>query len=254
MFLAAACALAAADPTVLRVVSYNIRTGGVGMDDKRDLARQAAVLKALKPDIVLLQEVDVGAKRSGKVDTAGVIAEALGFKSYFTQAIPLQGGSYGVAVLTAFPAGPFTTQRFLGGAEPRVALLLPVRVPTSAGERELLVVCTHLDFRSDDEMEPCAKQLANVLAVEQRPVVLGGDMNFWPGSKVITALEKQLTLIPKTGERATYPADKPKSDIDHFFVRPAAAFKVRESRVVPESVASDHRPILVELEWLPSSR
>lgn len=256
ILLLAGALCAAAEPTVLRVVSYNIRTGGVGMDGKRDLLRQAEVLRALKPDVVLLQEVDLNAKRSGKVDCAGVIAQALGMRATFAEAMPFQGGSYGVAILTAIPAGkgPVRQLRFTGGTEPRAALILPLVVPVDGGHREILVACTHLDFRSADEVAPHAAELADVLAKDARPSILGGDLNFELGSPVLAAFEKRLTRVPKQGESASFPAPAPKVEIDHFFLNPSAAYRVRECRVVPESVASDHRPVLLEVELLSPAR
>lgn len=249
--LALTAALPAAEPAVIRVVSYNIRVGGMGMDGKRDLARTAAVLRALKPDIVLLQEVDLNARRSGKVDIAKVLADALGMRSYFAEAMPFQGGSYGCALLTRLPAGQggVATLRFTGGTEPRVALAVPLRVSESGSE--FLAVSTHLDYRAAAEVEPHARQLGEFLAADPRPSILGGDFNFEPGSTVIAALDARLRRVPFAGSDATYPADKPSKRIDHFYIHPAARFVVRECRVVPEPVASDHLPILLEVALAP---
>ena len=56
-------------PPSLRLVSYNIHHGE-GMDRKLDLARIAAYLRAQAPDVVALQEVDQGCRRSGQVKQA----------------------------------------------------------------------------------------------------------------------------------------------------------------------------------------
>jgi endonuclease/exonuclease/phosphatase family metal-dependent hydrolase len=55
----------AADPISLRVLCYNIHYGQ-GMDGVYDIPRLAEVIKAAKPDLVALQEVDVGVRRSGE--------------------------------------------------------------------------------------------------------------------------------------------------------------------------------------------
>ena len=47
----------AAQDTV-RVLAYNVRHGA-GMDDSLDLRRAAAVIVAQRPDVVLLQEIDL---------------------------------------------------------------------------------------------------------------------------------------------------------------------------------------------------
>ena len=249
--LALAAALPAAEPAVIRVASYNIRVGGMGLDGKRDLARTAGVLRALNPDVVLLQEVDLNARRSGKVDVPKVLADALGMRPHFAEAMPFQGGSYGCALLTRLPAGQGEPRslRFVGGSEPRVALAVPLRA--GPGGPEFLAVSTHLDFRSAKEVEPHARQLSEFLAADPRPSILGGDFNFEPGSTVLAALDARLARIPFAGDAATFPADKPGKRIDHFYVHPPARFHVRACRVVPEAVASDHRPILLEVVVAP---
>ena len=53
-------------PTV-RVLSYNIKHGE-GMDREVDLERAAAVIRAARPDIVTLQEIDWNTSRTERVD------------------------------------------------------------------------------------------------------------------------------------------------------------------------------------------
>ncbi len=55
------------DPTAtIRVLCYNIHYGQ-GNDGEYDLQRLAATIKRQQPDLVALQEVDVGVKRSDRV-------------------------------------------------------------------------------------------------------------------------------------------------------------------------------------------
>src|ERR1700687_6094305 len=51
----------------VRVMTYNIHVG-VGMDKKMDLQRIADVINQEHPDLVALQEVDRGVKRTHGVD------------------------------------------------------------------------------------------------------------------------------------------------------------------------------------------
>src|SRR5947208_259558 len=58
----------------LRVMTYNIHVG-VGMDKKLDLQRIAEVINRERPDLVGLQEVDRGVKRTeGKDEIAELAA------------------------------------------------------------------------------------------------------------------------------------------------------------------------------------
>jgi endonuclease/exonuclease/phosphatase (EEP) superfamily protein YafD len=45
----------------------------------------------------------------------------------------------------------------------------------------------------------------------------------------------------------TSPAENPKVRIDFVLLRPATTWRVLSSTVISEAVASDHRPLLVEL-------
>src|SRR5437773_925395 len=89
-------------PREIRVVTYNIRHGE-GMDHKIDLLRIAKVIVAAKPDIVALEEVDQGTKRTSGSDQPAEFARLTGMKVVFGRNIPYDGGGYGTAVLTKLP-------------------------------------------------------------------------------------------------------------------------------------------------------
>ncbi|MEZ6125818.1 MAG: endonuclease/exonuclease/phosphatase family protein [Planctomycetaceae bacterium] len=98
---AAACGRAA-DPTQLRVLSYNIHHGE-GVDRKLDLQRIADVILSVRPDLVALQEVDRNATRTGGVDQPAELARLTRMHVVFGANIELQGGHYGNAVLSRHP-------------------------------------------------------------------------------------------------------------------------------------------------------
>ncbi|MCY3003234.1 MAG: hypothetical protein NTV21_15650, partial [Planctomycetota bacterium] len=68
--------VAGAAPRELRVASYNIKHGE-GLDGRVDLERTAAVLARFDADLIALQEVDVGVRRSGGVDQPHALAQQL---------------------------------------------------------------------------------------------------------------------------------------------------------------------------------
>ncbi|CAN5259585.1 hypothetical protein BH09PSE2_BH09PSE2_17080 [soil metagenome] len=61
------------EPNSIRVMTYNVH-GCVGGDRKLDVGRIAAVIAREEPDVVALQELDVGRARSQRVDQAAAIA------------------------------------------------------------------------------------------------------------------------------------------------------------------------------------
>ena len=60
-----------------RLLTYNVHRC-VGIDRRLDVGRIAAVIAEHEPDVVCLQELDVGRARTGLVDQAGAIADRLG--------------------------------------------------------------------------------------------------------------------------------------------------------------------------------
>ena len=69
----------------------------------------------------------------------------------------------------------------------------------------------------------------------------------------LVALQEVDKLVERTEsiDQPTIPVTTPDRQIDFVLFRPAARWKVVESRVLEEMIASDHRPILAVLELLP---
>src|SRR6185503_19202273 len=86
---------------------------------------------------------------------------------------------------------------------------------------------------------------------ERRPVILAGDFNCEIGSPPMQLLEHAWTNASASNAEKTCPSDDPKVKIDHVLMRPTGVWRVMDVRVIPETVASDHRPVLVTLEHLP---
>ena len=82
-------------------------------------------------------------------------------------------------------------------------------------------------------------------ALENRhePMVLAGDFNDGPASPVLAAFAAPWQAAPKKEPKLTCPAVKPSSEIDHILLRGLEAKE--PAMVLPEAVASDHRPVLV---------
>lgn len=75
----------------LRIMTYNIH-GAVGMDGRFSMERIARVIARHRPDIVALQEVDVGRPRSDRLDQAALLADRLGMTFCFCPALQLTEG------------------------------------------------------------------------------------------------------------------------------------------------------------------
>jgi endonuclease/exonuclease/phosphatase family metal-dependent hydrolase len=115
-------------PGTLRVLSYNIHHGEA-MDKKFDYQRLAKVINDLSPDIVALQEVDVGTERASGVDQATLLGKLCKMHHAFGQAMPYQGGQYGEAILSRFSIETVLVHPlpYQFEQEPRAALEVRIR-------------------------------------------------------------------------------------------------------------------------------
>jgi len=238
-------------PVRIRVLSYNIHHGE-GTDGKFDYERLAAVIKAHSPDLVALQEVDNKTRRASGVDQATVLGDLTGMTSLFGLAMAYDGGEYGQAILTRHPvidthSAPLP---YVTGNEPRLAVMAQVRL--GRGGPKVWFIGTHLDHTRDPANRLAqARELNRLVGLhEDQPVILAGDLNATPESEVMAVFGSMWTDAAAAVGNAqpTYPSEEPRKRIDYILFRPAERFRVIESRVIHEPVASDHAPVLAVLE------
>ena len=232
-------------PTTLRILSYNIKHG-LGMDGAIDLNRIARVINGLQPDVVTLQEVDSAVERTSGVDQTTLLGQLTGMHSVFGTFFDYQGGRYGMALLSKYPFISHTNYLLPKGVEHRAALAGRIRVGDDGPE--VVVVGIHLVWTGEERYSQAAR-LIEIFKDEKSPVILAGDFNSRPDSDVM-ALVGEAWHIPDKGEdHFTFPSDAPDREIDYIVYRPSDRFEVVEHRVVDEPVASDHRPLLLELRF-----
>jgi endonuclease/exonuclease/phosphatase family metal-dependent hydrolase len=229
----------------VRFMSYNVHHCE-GADKKVDLKRIASIINNERPDFAGLQELDCAAARSGGVDQPTELGKLTGMHVTYAKAIPLQGGSYGVALLSREkPLSVFRAP--LPGKEPRVLLLCEFA--------DCWVGTTHLSLDAE-----CRLQAVEIMrgAVAERagskPVYLTGDWNAEPHSKELEAVRGFMKLLSAAKGRTFYgfKTHDPSSEfcIDYVAVdsASASAVGVKSTYVVAECEASDHCPVVVVVE------
>jgi len=238
----------------LRVMTYNIQAGG------GDLSRIAETIRGSGADLVALQEVDVhwGA-RSSFADQATALANRLGMQSRFAPIYRLPGENasapareYGVALLSKYPIVAWrnnTLTRLSTQAEGAPPAPMPGFLEATIDVRgvRVRVFNTHLDYRPDPAVR--RQQVAETLAIvgdASAPTLLFGDLNAPPSAPELQPLLDRLrdSWTASADSGFTYPATAPVKRID--YVLSSKHFRVRTASV-PESQASDHRPVVVNL-------
>ena len=240
------------EPITLRVLCYNIHYGQ-GTDGKYDVERIAEVINKVKPDLVALQEVDVGVKRSGRVHQAQRLGELTKMSVRFGPTQHYQGGLFGNAILTRLPILdvviqplPYTESTPRQVTYPRGAILVTVRGPN---ENQLRFISTHFQHNVAEDRVAEAKAINKLfVGPEKIPTILAGDMNAIPDSEPIQELEKHWTNAIDDAATPTAPSGKPTSRIDYIFYRPESMLRLTQTEVVSEAIASDHRPVLAVFE------
>ena len=224
-------------PGTLRVLTYNIHHGEA-MDKQFDYQRLAKVINDLSPDIVALQEVDVGTERAGGRRSGGPAGQAV-------QDAPRLWPSH-----AATRAGS-TARRFCPGS--RLRRCWSIRCPTNSSRsrgppwkcgssrtasgqlpssaRTCAIRRSRTAFSRPSGSAGCSPKQ------EDCAVILAGDFNARPGSEPMKVLL----------DAGWIDAVAPRSVIDYVLVRSCDAWKVKEVTILDEPVVSDHDPVLVVL-------
>ena len=232
----------------LRVMTYNIHVG-VGMDKKLDLQRIADVISREKPDLVGLQEVDRGVKRTEGKDEIAELATMTGMHFAFAPNLDYQGGKYGVAILSRLPIKRTEHRMFENKreAERRGALKTEIDV----NGKTITFVTTHLDYQFADGRLFETEQLLKFLDGVKGPLIVVADLNDVPEGSAYqlmrTLFDDAWITSRAAGDGFSYPADKPVKRIDHIFYRTDQRVRAKKAWVV-ETLASDHVPVVAELE------
>ena len=235
---------------IVKVLSFNILHGATTRGDF-DLDVIANVINESSPDLVALQEVDYRTNRARKYDLVTELGWRTKMAPIFGRAMMYDGGEYGEGVLSKYT---FLQTRnvplpYSPGNEPRAALEVTTVLPSGD---TISFVGTHLDhLRDETDRVAQAAEINKVFAQNKFPTLLAGDLNATPESTPISILEQLWTgSYDRKNPKPTFPSKDPSKKIDYVMYYPAGKWRVLETRVIKDSVASDHCAYLVTLELL----
>jgi endonuclease/exonuclease/phosphatase family metal-dependent hydrolase len=244
----------------MRLITYNVHRC-VGMDRRLNVERVVGVLAELEPDIVCLQELDVGRARTGRVDQARAIADCLSMSVRFHAAMTVETEEYGDAILTHYPehlvrVGALPIVKGIPGNEPRGALW--VRATTPSGP--LNVLTTHLGLvPREQRLQAAALTGGDWLGHPDcaGATILAGDFNATSITRPYQTLTRRLAdcqrVLALRPTIKTFPSGFPAIRIDHAFVSPHIRVTRVQAPFFPLSrMASDHLPLVVDFEIQPA--
>jgi endonuclease/exonuclease/phosphatase family metal-dependent hydrolase len=257
----------------VRVATWNLLHGMDVRTRRVDLGAVADGIAALDADVVAVQEVDRALSRSGDTDQIAALADKLGWHGVFAPALlgepvrswdalpdhsPDPGGpAYGIGLLSPYPLLDVARLALPGGAdrrrraeavevleqrppgwdrEPRIVLRARLAHPGG----DVVVASTHLSYVAWRAVRQLRRALAWV--AQDGPAVLLGDLNL-PRRPLRVALTAS-GWVAGDPAAATYPAWRPRMQLDHVLVRRA---RVRATRVAQRGT-SDHLPVVAEVD------
>lgn len=240
----------------MRVLTWNIHKGIGGVDRRYDLSRTIDVLAAFDADVVMLQEVDEGAKRSRYEKQAALLADALNLNHYAVGLNhKLRGpGWYGNVTLARWPIlDHFNLDISFPLKKRRGALYACVDIP---GIPVLHTFNFHLGLAGFERLAQVREILSSprLTVNPAQPAVIAGDSNDWSG-KLCEAFGAPHNFTDAAsmlnGARArTFPAARPVLALDRVYYRGLKPLELVEppgnTAAVLARRASDHVPLAVE--------
>ena len=226
-----------------KIASYNVRNAK-GMDNVIDFDRVAKVINDMNAQAIAIQELDSATERSNDLEVLDELAKRTNMHASFYGSIEFQGGKYGNGILTK--EKPLSQEGIaLPGSEEKRSLLI-------VELEDFVLCCTHLSLTEADRQTSMKLIKKHTEKYNSKPVFLAGDLNARPESSEIKDLSQSWEMLSDITQ-PTFRSDNPDRTIDYILLKSNNKYthKVTDAQVVNEPMASDHRPLWVEvkIEW-----
>lgn len=243
----------------LRLMTYNIAHGKPMFEDGDtvELEQIANVIRRANADIVVLNEVYGRCEGSAMFPGAQAekIAAHIGYHCFFGKSIFLWGSQpYGNAILSKYPiteakitpipepVKPYESPYY----EDRSVCRCVVDVFEDGKIRQIAVYASHYGLSPAEHR--CAVETSTSLIMNEKlPHVFMGDLNMTPDCDIMKPLFDCMTDTAPfiEGDSFTFPASAPDRKIDYIFT--SSDFSPISAKVL-KTMASDHRPIVCDIE------
>ena len=226
----------------LNVVTFNIHSG-LGPSGGLNLEQIAREIESWDPDVVLMQEIDRFRHHSGGIDQPAWFATRLGMEySYGPNESP-GNGQIGNATLSRFPIVDQANTHLPNQPGLKDALLRGLlHTSIEVGETVVSIYNTHLQPAYDSLKLSQMRVVAQSLAADPQPMILGGDFNAVSSSSVMSLARPFLDDVWEAvgiGPEGTSP-NAHKARIDHILY--SSPFVPGTARTI-DSAVSDHRAV-----------
>lgn len=247
----------------LKVATYNIGKNEVSADVTNfDKLNQA--IKNIDADVIVVTEVDNKTARSKNINQLEELAKANNMQFAFGKALDFDGGQYGVGILSKYKIDKSQVVNLpSGNAEQRIVLLSQITKP--GFDSPIIIMGTHLDWQKDPTIR--IGQVRHILDaaigdtetgfdnISTSIKILAGDFNSTANEQPIQEINYFWNPVEKqNSDKRTWPAINPAIDIDHIFTFKGQVWDIKNMTIPQDSAifkwsdASDHLPVIAELE------
>lgn len=238
----------------LKVMTYNIHIlNPPSKPGETDIEATAKVIKDANPDIVFLQEVDKNSGRNNyDGDQAKDIAALTKMNYVFYSATSVGRGMYGVAILSKYPLKMIKKYHLTKEDATTEQRVLGTAIVDLPGIDSLTLAATHLQHNSAANRVQQVKDITNLLGPVNGRVILAGDLNeMETATEFFNIFDTMFTRTCKGGNcPPTFSAQLPISVIDYIAYKPSNSFSVKTHQTISEYYASDHLPVIAELNFI----
>jgi endonuclease/exonuclease/phosphatase family metal-dependent hydrolase len=244
--------------STLRVLQWNTHHGGYGTDGRYDTNRLATWVVRMKPDVVLLNEIEkfTGWGNQDQPEVYKSLLQSKTGKTWY-YVFAQEYGSWssngkGNLILSSVPFASIDRHELVHNADRSVA----EGIITWNG-RHITFISTHLDPDSQPLRLTQATEVTTWAAAEPENKILTGDMNAWPDQTSIAQLNKYFTdswaYAASHGTALAFSGNSgetKKGRIDYIYlskgssnitIQSSQVYDTRDSNGV---MPSDHRPVL----------
>jgi endonuclease/exonuclease/phosphatase family metal-dependent hydrolase len=244
--------------TELRVLQWNLHHGGFGTDGVYDTNRVAEWVAAMRPDVILFNEIEKntgwGHEDQPEVYRA-LLQQKTGRKWYYVFAQEFgdwSANGKGNIIYSTFPINYSDRYLMVQNADRSVGM-----ANITVSGVPITLISTHLDPYDQSLRLAQAKEVTTWSSAQPENRIITGDMNAWPDQTSIGQFNKYYydswTVAENQGTASTFSGNTGQTKngrIDYiFYSKSSTNLTVKSSRVYDTRDAngdmpSDHRPVL----------
>ncbi len=232
--------------TKMTVMTYNIRHA-FGINETLDLDEVFKVISGENPDILILNEIDQGNSRSGKVFQAEYLAEKLGMEYVFGHTE--ERDDYGNAILSKYSIVESEVFDLPQPKWMKAVIRGCIRISVEINGNIIDIYGTHLGLGGFQEIQKELGYIYEKYKERKNPSIIAGDLNIEYldlKSSIKGFFDDFRSANHYLGiDLHTFPSNFPGAQIDYILlskgIEPVKVYTV-------DSFASDHLPIVCEIE------